>query len=346
MLAYSNKEGKNMNKEKLLDLYRMMVQIREFENECIELAKSNATRAAVHTYIGEEAIAAGVCAHMSNQDYITSTHRGHGHCIAKGADLEKMFAELLGREGGYCKGKGGSMHIADLATGNLGANGIVGGGIPLAVGAALGIQLDNKKNFVVSFFGDGAANEGSFHEALNMASIWSLPVIFVCENNEYGISTHVSKSTNIQNIAIRAMSYGIKGVVVDGNNILEVYEETRKAVDDVVSGQGPVLLEMKTYRMSGHYFGDNQNYRTKDEVNQWKEKDPILRCEQILQKEYDLTEEDLLTIRKNIRTEVLAASEKAKLQPEPMIEDLTGDLFDQKFADIEWKSFVKAQGKG
>jgi pyruvate dehydrogenase E1 component alpha subunit len=335
-----------MNKEKLLDMYLMMVQIREFENECIELAKSNATRAAVHTYIGEEAIAAGVCAHMTNQDYITSTHRGHGHCIAKGADLEKMFAELLGREGGYCKGKGGSMHIADLATGNLGANGIVGGGIPLAVGAALGIQLDNKKNFVVSFFGDGAANEGSFHEALNMASIWSLPVIFVCENNEYGISTHVSKSTNIKDIAVRAMAYGIKGVVVDGNNILEVYEETRKAVDDVISGRGPVLLEMKTYRMSGHYFGDNQNYRTKEEVNQWKAKDPILRCEQVLQQEYGMTEDDFLVIRKGIRNEVLAASEKAKLQPEPMIDDLTGDLYDQKFADIEWVPFVKAQGKG
>ena len=335
-----------MNKEKLLDLYQMMVQIREFENECIELAKSNATRAAVHTYIGEEAIAAGVCAHMTNQDYITSTHRGHGHCIAKGADLEKMFAELLGREGGYCKGKGGSMHIADLTTGNLGANGIVGGGIPLAVGAALGIQLDDSKNFVVSFFGDGAANEGSFHEALNMASIWSLPVIFVCENNEYGISTHVSKSTNIKNIAVRAMAYGIKGVVVDGNNILEVYEETRKAVEDVVSGKGPVLLEMKTYRMSGHYFGDNQNYRTKDEVNQWKEKDPILHCEQILQQANGVTKEELLAIRKGIRTEVLAASEKAKLQPEPMVEDLTGDLYDQKFAEIEWVPFVKAQGKG
>ena len=335
-----------MNQEKLLDLYRMMVRIREFENECIELAKSNATRAAVHTYIGEEAIATGVCAHMTPQDYITSTHRGHGHCIAKGADLEKMFAELLGREGGYCKGKGGSMHIADLATGNLGANGIVGGGIPLAVGAALGLQLNQEGNFAVSFFGDGATNQGSFHEALNLASIWSLPVIFVCENNEYGISTHVSKSTNIINLASRAIAYGIKGEVVDGNNILDVYNEMAIAADHVKAGKGPVLLEMKTYRMSGHYFGDNQNYRTKDDVNQWKGKDPILRCEQILQDEYGLVAEDFAAIKKEIRTDVLQASERAKLQPEPQVEDLTDDLYDQEFADIKWVAFSKEQVKG
>lgn len=324
----------------------MMVRIREFENECIELAKSNATRAAVHTYIGEEAIATGVCAHMTPQDYITSTHRGHGHCIAKGADLEKMFAELLGREGGYCKGKGGSMHIADLATGNLGANGIVGGGIPLAVGAALGLQLNQEGNFAVSFFGDGATNQGSFHEALNLASIWSLPVIFVCENNEYGISTHVSKSTNIINLASRAIAYGIKGEVVDGNNILDVYNEMAIAADHVKAGKGPVLLEMKTYRMSGHYFGDNQNYRTKDDVNQWKGKDPILRCEQILQDEYGLVAEDFAAIKKEIRTDVLQASERAKLQPEPQVEDLTDDLYDQEFADIKWVAFSKEQVKG
>ena len=335
-----------MNQEKLLDLYRMMIKIREFENECIELAKSNATRAAVHTYIGEEAIATGVCAHMTAQDFITSTHRGHGHCIAKGADLEKMFAELLGREGGYCKGKGGSMHIADLATGNLGANGIVGGGIPLAVGAALGLQLNEDNHFTVSFFGDGATNQGSFHEALNLASVWSLPVIFVCENNEYGISTHVSKSTNITNLAARAIAYGIKGEVVDGNNILEVYDEMAIAADHVKAGKGPVLLEMKTYRMSGHYFGDNQNYRTKEEVNQWKEKDPILRCEQILQSQYGLTAEDMTAIRKEIRSEVLQASERAKLQPEPMVEDLTDDLYDQEFAEIKWVAFSKEQVKG
>ena len=177
-----------MEKKILLDAYRMMNRIREFENEAIELAKANATRAAVHTYQGEEAIAVGVCAHMTREDFITSTHRGHGHCIAKGAQLDRMFAELLGKGEGYCKGKGGSMHIADLTTGNLGANGIVGGGIPIAVGAALSMQLDAKGHFTVSFFGDGAANEGSFHEALNMASIWDLPVIFVCENNQYGIS--------------------------------------------------------------------------------------------------------------------------------------------------------------
>lgn len=335
-----------MEKKILLDAYRMMNRIREFENEAIELAKANATRAAVHTYQGEEAIAVGVCAHMTREDFITSTHRGHGHCIAKGAQLDRMFAELLGKGEGYCKGKGGSMHIADLTTGNLGANGIVGGGIPIAVGAALSMQLDAKGHFTVSFFGDGAANEGSFHEALNMASIWDLPVIFVCENNQYGISTHVSQSMHVKNIADRAMAYNMKGMVVDGNDIRDVYDAMGKAVEYVKAGKGPVLMEMKTYRMAGHYFGDNQNYRTREEVNSWKEKDPILQCGSLLLEEYGVQEEVLKQICKEERLAVQEASEDAKKMSEPKIEDLTEDLYDPELAPITWKTFLKADNGG
>lgn len=324
----------------------MMNRIREFENEAIELAKANATRAAVHTYQGEEAIAVGVCAHMTREDFITSTHRGHGHCIAKGAQLDRMFAELLGKGEGYCKGKGGSMHIADLTTGNLGANGIVGGGIPIAVGAALSMQLDKSGHFTVSFFGDGAANEGSFHEALNMASIWDLPVIFVCENNQYGISTHVSQSMHVEHIADRAVAYNIKGMAVDGNDIMAVYDAMGEAVEHVKAGKGPVLMEMKTYRMAGHYFGDNQNYRTREEVNGWKEKDPILQCGKLLLEAYGVQEEELKRIVKEERLAVQEASEAAKKMSEPKIEDLTEDLYDPELAPITWKAFVKAGNGG
>lgn len=332
-------------KETLLDMYKVMVKIREFENEAIELAKGNITRAAVHTYQGEEAIAAGVCAHLSERDYITSTHRGHGHCIAKGADLYKMFAELMGREDGYCKGKGGSMHIADLDTGNLGANGIVGGGIPIAMGAGLGIQLNGTNQVSVCFFGDGASNEGSFHESINMASIWSLPVVFVCENNKYGISTHISKSAHCKNISDRAVGYGIQGYKVDGNDVIAVYNLLEEVLKDVRAGKGPVLIEMDTYRMTGHYFGDNQNYRTKEEVNEWKAKDPILRCTKVLAEEYGVSEEELDILRKEIKSEILEACEKAKLNPEPKVEDLTEDLYDTEMAEITWVAFDKKAAK-
>lgn len=330
-----------ISKETMLELYRVMVRIRAFENEAIELAKANITRAAVHTYNGEEAIAVGVCAHLSNKDYITSTHRGHGHCIAKGADLRRMFAELMGRETGYCKGKGGSMHIADLATGNLGANGIVGGGIPMAMGAGLGQQVAHEPHLTVSFFGDGASNEGSFHEALNMASIWNLPVVFICENNKFGISTSTEKSMNIERISERAKAYGIKGLTVDGNDLVEVYQTFAEVKEEVLAGKGPVLLEMDTYRMSGHYFGDSENYRNREDVEKWKEKDPILRCEQRLIKVHGVSEDELKVIQKEEEKLVLAASEQAKLDPEPAVEDIMNDLYDPTFEEIEWKVFSK-----
>lgn len=331
-----------LTKEKLLELLRVMVRIREFENEAIELAKQNLTRAAVHTYNGEEAIAAGVCAHLSNQDYITSTHRGHGHCVAKGADLKKMFAELMARESGYCKGKGGSMHIADLATGMLGANGIVGGGIPLAMGAALGIDLLKGDNIAVCFFGDGASNEGSFHESLNMASVWKLPVVFICENNKYGISTHISKSMNVEHVSDRAKGYGIKGVTIDGNDVVGVYNTFAEIADYVRRGNGPVLLEMDTYRLSGHYYGDNENYRTKDEVAQWRQKDPIARAKQVLKTEYGVTDEQIDAIVKEEHEQVINASEEAKKEPEPSAVDLKKDMYDPDFEQIEWVAWKKS----
>jgi pyruvate dehydrogenase E1 component alpha subunit len=326
-------------KEKLLELFRTMVRIREFENEAIQLAMTNLTRAAVHTYNGQEAIAVGVCAQLKRDDYIVSNHRGHGHCIAKGADMARMFAELMARETGYCKGKGGSMHIADMKIGMLGANGVVGGGIPISVGAALGLKLENKGRIVVCFFGDGASNEGAFHEALNMASIWSLPVVFVCENNQYGISMHVSKSMNIKNISLRAQAYGIRGITVDGNKLPDVYREFAVAAEEARNGKGPVLMEALTYRMAGHYFGDNENYRTKEEVAEWKKKDPILYVENILIRQYGVTEGEIVSIKKEEKKIVLEASNKAKDDPFPPEKDLVNDLYDPTFADIDWKEW-------
>ena len=329
-----------IKKQQLLDMYRKMVRIREFENQAIELAKMNLTRAAVHTYNGEEAIAVGICASLNDHDYITSTHRGHGHCIAKGANLEKMYAELLARESGYCKGRGGSMHIADLNIGMLGANGIVGGGIPIAGGAALALKYRKSDRIVVSFFGDGASNEGSFHESLNLASIYHLPAIFVCENNQYGISMNIANAANIKNISDRAVAYGIKGITVDGNDIVAVYSEFAKAAKEVREGGGPILMEMKTYRMSGHYYGDNENYRTREEVAEWKEKDPITHCAALLTEEYGVSPQELETIVNEEKAAVLEASEQAKGEPEPSAADIAKDVYDPTFKEIAWKAWA------
>lgn len=327
--------------EKLLILYRTMVRIREFENQAIELAKTNLTRAAIHTYNGQEAIATGVCANLTNIDYITSTHRGHGHCIAKGADLRRMYAELMGRENGYCKGRGGSMHIADIKIGILGANGVVGGGIPIAVGAAFAVKIQKINSIVISFFGDGATNQGSFHEAINLASVNNLPVIFVCENNQYGISMNVKKSTNIKNISERSKAYGIPGITIDGNNVLEVYSEFSKIAQVVRNGGGPVLVEMVTYRMSGHYFGDNENYRSKAEVSEWREKDPIKLCGEVLLAEYDITRGELDRVINEEHLKVLNACEEAQKDPEPNPDDILMDVYDPSYKDLQWKAWIK-----
>jgi len=327
----------DLSKDKLLEMFRMMTRIREFEKEALELTKKRLIRAVVHTYIGEEAIATGVCSALSPQDLITSTHRGHGHCIAKGATLWKMYAELLGKETGYCKGKGGSMHIADLDTGNLGANGIVGGSIPIAVGAGLGSSLRDEGKVVVCFFGDGASNQGSFHEALNMASIWDLPVIFVCENNKYAISTHYTDSVAIDKISERAKSYGIEGLTIDGNDVMEMYNTVSHYVDKVRNGEGPVLIEADTYRIKGHYYGDNQNYRERSEVKEWKEKDPISQYKKKLVNDYEIDEKVLSKIKKEEKAAIKEAVEKAKNEPDPSPDELTEDLWACSTGNIEWK---------
>lgn len=265
-----------LSREKLLWMYQKMVEIRKFDLKVDELFKKNMIWGTCHLYVGEEATAVGTCAALESGDYITSTHRGHGHCIAKGADIKRMMAELLGKETGYCKGRGGSMHIVDVSTGNLGANGIVGAGIPIATGAALASKRRNDGKVTVCFFGDGAVNVGPFHESLNMASIWKLPVVYVCENNQYAMSTSVQKATAVRDIAVRGQSYDMPGVVVDGNDVIAVFETVSEAVNRARRGEGPTLVESKTYRFFGHSKSDPRVYRSREEEQMWMAKDPIL----------------------------------------------------------------------
>jgi TPP-dependent pyruvate/acetoin dehydrogenase alpha subunit len=276
-------EGENMiEKERLLKIYQTMNEIRDFEMKAYSFFEENKLRGSVHLYVGEEAVAATVCSHLRDTDYITSTHRGHGHCIAKGAELGKSMAELMGKATGYCKGRSGSMHIADFTKGNLGANAIVGGGIGIAAGAALAAKLRKSDQVAVTFFGDGASNEGTFHEAINLAAVWKLPCIFICENNLFGISVPSWESTSVEDISVRSVSYGIPGYTVDGNDVLAIDEVMAKAVARAKAGEGPTLIECKTYRWLGHWTGDPQVYRTREEVNEWKKKDPIRRLREYM----------------------------------------------------------------
>ncbi|WP_029688162.1 pyruvate dehydrogenase (acetyl-transferring) E1 component subunit alpha [Thermoanaerobacter sp. A7A] len=311
-----------LSKEKLLWMYQKMVEIRQFELKVDELFKKNMIWGTCHLYVGEEATAVGACAALNPDDYITSTHRGHGHTIAKGADLKKMMAELLGKETGYCKGRGGSMHIVDVSTGNLGANGIVAGGIPIATGAALASKLKKDNKVTICFFGDGAANEGVFHESLNMAGLWKLPVVYICENNLYGMSNPVSKSTAVKDIAQRAESYNMPGVIVDGNDIVEVYKAVKEAVDRARRGEGATLIESKTYRWLGHSKSDPRVYRTREEEEEWKKKDPIKRFEKYLEETTDITKDELEEINKKVEQEIEEAYQFAINSPDPRVEDL------------------------
>jgi len=247
----------NLSKSQISKMYQGMIKIRYFENKIVELYSSGKMPGIAHLYIGEEAVAVGVCANLTSRDFITSTHRGHGHVIAQGADLKKMMAEILGKKSGYCKGKGGSMHIIDMKKGILGANGIVAAGIPIATGAGYSSKFRGTDQVAVAFFGDAASNHGNFHESLNMAAAWKLPVIYVCENNLYGISVDIRKVTNTKNIANRACAYNIPGYVVDGNDVLNVYEVTKKAVERARNKMGPTLIECKTYRWKGHHLMQN-----------------------------------------------------------------------------------------
>ena len=264
------------SKEESLRILEQLITIRKFEEKSIELYKSGLMGGSLHGYIGQEAVAVGVCSQLNKDDYLTVTYRSRGQAIAKGASIEKLFAEMMGKVDGYCKGKGGPMHITDLEIGFLGANGIVGAGIPIATGAAFSAKKKGTSQVSVTFFGDGATNQGVFHEALNLASIWKLPVIFVCENNLYSEMSAIADMAPNEHLAERALAYHIPAVIVDGNDVEAVSKVTREAVERARNNGGPTFIEAKTYRQQGHMFGDAETYRTKEEVNEWKKKDPIL----------------------------------------------------------------------
>ena len=319
-----------LSKEKLLSFYRTMQTIRLFESHISDLYARGTVPGLAHLYIGEEAVAAGVCGALRSEDFITSTNRGHGHVIAKGADLKPMMAELFGRRTGYCKGKGGSMHIADMNMGILGANGIAGGGLPIAVGAGWSAKWRGTDQVAACFFGDGASNNGTFHESLNLASLHRLPVIFVCENNQYGISVCQLKHQPIIDIATRATSYDMPGSVHDGNDVLEVYEAVVKAVRRARTGEGPTLLEFKTYRWRGHHEGDpnqGERYRTKEEITQWMEKCPIKRLAAKLVAKKIANRQALDAIDSEITAAIDAAVEFATRSEFPAIEEMYEDVY-------------------
>jgi TPP-dependent pyruvate/acetoin dehydrogenase alpha subunit len=313
-------------KEKLTEMLYRMAMTRCFEETAARLFTLGKVHGTAHFCIGEEATGIGVCEALEPQDLIYATHRGHGQSIGKGMDVNRMMAEFMGKETGVCKGKGGCMHIADVSAGNLGANGIVGGGIPIAVGAALSVQMRKEDSVVVCFFGDGAANQGTFHESVNLASIWKLPIVFACVNNRYGMSMPVEKHMNIADIAVRASSYGIPGKSVDGNDIFEVYRATREA-RRVAREQGPILLVLNTYRIMGHSKSDSGAYRTKEEVDTWKRKDPIRRMKERLVEQKLFTEKALAEIEADAEKAVGDALAFAEASPEPRVEDVEQDVY-------------------
>jgi pyruvate dehydrogenase E1 component alpha subunit len=301
--------------------------IRRFEEGAEDAYTRGLIHGTMHLSIGQEASAVGTCMDLRPSDYVTSTHRGHGHCIAKGADPKLMFAEFFGKEEGYCRGRGGSMHIADVTSGNLGANGIVGGGLPIAVGAALAIRKQKRDDVAVCFFGDGASNEGAFHEALNMAAIWKLPVIFVCENNKYGMSVSTERSMAVANVADRASAYNMPGEVVDGNSIADVSEAVMNASRRARRGEGPSLIENKTYRIRGHSKSDRNRYRSKEEIEEWSRRDPIVAFESDLMTHGIATNTEVEAIRAEAVREIAEAIAFARSGTDPSIADLTRDVY-------------------
>jgi pyruvate dehydrogenase E1 component alpha subunit len=304
--------------EQLREVLHKMHLIRKFEEGAEELYMRGLIHGTMHLSIGQEASAMGICMALNADDQITSTHRGHGHCIAKGARVDRMFAEFFGKTTGYCKGRGGSMHIADVSAGNLGANGIVAGGIPIAVGAALSAKMQKNGKVVICFFGDGANNEGAFHESLNMAAIWKLPVVFVCENNGYGMSTSAARSTAVADIATRAAAYSMPGVIVNGNDFSAVAEASTNAVERARRGEGPTLIENKTYRHRGHSKSDRNRYRTKDEIDEWKsQRDPIALFEAELRQFGIMDEKAIEELRAAVDAEIAAGIAFAKDSPAP-----------------------------
>jgi len=318
-----------LKKEKLLQMYRLMEASRQFETKASELFMDGEIPGFLHSSHGQEACSVGVCSALKKEDYIATTHRGHSHVIAKGADLGRMMAELYGREPGYCRGKSGSMHIMDRELGVLGANGITGGGIPIATGAALSAQIRGSGQVAVTFFGDGSSNEGSFHESVNMASIWKLPIIFVCENNTYAESTPQAYHQNVLDVAMRAQGYGIPGVIADGNDVLDVYDKAGKAVSLAREGKGPTLLELKTFRVMGHYVGDPGVYRDKAVVEHWrKNKDPIRRFRETLLTKGIAGEAELDKICEEVKAAVEAAVKFARGARLPDVSTALEDVYE------------------
>jgi len=317
----------NIPKEKLVEMYEGILKIRRFEEKVWDLFGQNKVPGTIHLYLGEEAVAVGVCSALRGKDYVVSTHRGHGHCIAKGAQLDKMMAELLGKKTGYCRGKGGSMHVTDAKVNLLGATGVVGSGLPLAVGAALAVKLQKTDQVVVCFFGDGASNQGTFHESLNLAAAWKLPVLFICENNLYAMGTRISTVTAVGDIATRAKGYGIAGEVADGNDVLNVYDVAVKATERTRAGEGPTLIECKTYRMKGHSRFDPAKYRPQEEFERWMKRDPIETMKKRLVDETVLTEKEVAAVDEKVKASVERAATFALESSYPEVEEALRDVY-------------------
>jgi len=318
---------KKYGKKTALTFYREMYKIRLFELKAAELFMQGLMAGNIHTYAGQEAAAVGACQALKQSDFITSTHRGHGHCLAKGGKANIMMAELFGKSMGYCKGKGGSMHIVDVSLGILGANGIVGAGIPIATGSALASKIKGTDEVTLAFFGDGASNEGVFHEALNMASAWKLPCIYLCENNKYGVSVCIDRICNVEDIADRAKGYNIPGVVVEGNDAFAVFEAVKAAATRARKGEGPSLIECKTYRHRGHYEGDPQVYKSQEEIETWKQRDPIIRLRAEMLHENMATAAEMDSVEAEIKAEIEAAVNFAKQSPYPAADQATTDVY-------------------
>ncbi len=324
-----------LSNEKILSMYDTMLRIRKFEEKAMGLFAEGEIPGFVHLYLGEEAVATGACANLEKDDFITSTHRGHGHIIAKGGDINFMMAELYGKETGYCKGKGGSMHIADRSKGILGANGIVGAGHNIAAGAGLSVKYRGTDQVVLCFFGDGSTNQSTFHEALNLSSIWKLPVVFICENNGYGISMSQDRHQAIKDVSDRAVAYNIPGVTVDGNDVFAVYEAVNEAAKRARKNQGPTLVECKTYRHRGHFEGDPTMYRTDEELQEWLEKDPVKRMQQFMLDNDIASQADLDQKGAEVDAIIATAVKFAQDSPKPSLESAVENVYSDIVEEVK-----------
>jgi len=316
-----------ITKEQLLALYETMFKIRRFEEKASDLFADSLIPGFVHLYLGQEAVAAGVCSLLTPKDFITSTHRGHGHVISKGADVKLMMAELFGKKDGYCKGKGGSMHIADIDKGILGANGIVGGGQPIATGAALACKKKKTGGVVICFFGDGATNRGTFHESINLAALWALPVIYVIENNYFGEFCPIEESCSVQKLSDRAAAYGIPGITVDGNDVLTVRETAAKLIERARKGEGPSILECLTWRHHGHFEGDPGDYKPAEQQEEWLAKDPLPRFRSYLADNQKIALKEIEGIEEKVNMMIADAVEFATNSPDPELSSLLEDVY-------------------